>query len=191
MPVSTLRASPFSIQWGSSIYARIIATNNLGSSLPSQEGNGAIILNYPDEPINLANNEQVTWGTRIGLTWDEGDSNGGAPVLDYTIMSKASDSDSFVEYQVGVVGTSATLEGFTFGITYTFKVKARNAFGFSVAYSNTVSILAATEPDQPLPPTTSIVGDSVQIDWIAPSDNGNAIQSYTITIRQYNLIYSE
>lgn len=54
-------------------------------------GNGAIILTYPDEPINLQNNLEVTWGTTIGLTWDEGVENGGTPVLDYTVFSLASD----------------------------------------------------------------------------------------------------
>jgi hypothetical protein len=42
--------------WGSSIYARIVATNILGSSYVSEEGNGAIILTYPDAPINLVEN---------------------------------------------------------------------------------------------------------------------------------------
>jgi len=46
--VATLRAAPFSLAWGSSIYAKVIATNDLGSSDVSDEGNGAIILNYPD-----------------------------------------------------------------------------------------------------------------------------------------------
>jgi len=60
--VATLRAAPFNIAWGSSVYARIIATNYLGSSVASEAGNGAIILTYPDEPINLTNNlESNLW----------------------------------------------------------------------------------------------------------------------------------
>jgi hypothetical protein len=31
-------------------------------------------------------------------------------------------------------------------VTYTFRVKSRSAFDFSVAYSNEVSILAASNP---------------------------------------------
>jgi hypothetical protein len=63
---------PFMLSWGSSVYARIIASNYLGSSEISEEGNGAIILTFPDAPINLSENFQVTWGTRIGLMWNEG-----------------------------------------------------------------------------------------------------------------------
>jgi len=64
-------------------------------------------------------------------------------------MSLSSDSITYIERQVGVIGTSVTLKGFNLGITYTFKVKARNAFDFSVRYSNEVSVLAAKNPSQP------------------------------------------
>jgi hypothetical protein len=126
------------------VYARIIATNYLGSSDASDSGNGAIILNHPDAPLNLQNNIEVTWGTTIGLEWDEGDTNsGGIPVLDYTIMSKNSVTNTYAERQVGVEATSITLDGFNLGTVYTFKVKSRNALDFSLDYSNEVEILAA------------------------------------------------
>jgi hypothetical protein len=97
VPVATLREAPFSLAWGTGVYARIVATNALGDSLTSLSGNGAIILTFPDEPINLANNLEVTWGTTIGLTWDEGVKSGGTPVLDYTIFSLASDATEWIE----------------------------------------------------------------------------------------------
>ena len=39
----------------------------------------------PDAPINLANNPSVTSALQIGLTWTQGLSNNGKPVIDYTI----------------------------------------------------------------------------------------------------------
>jgi hypothetical protein len=54
-------------------------------------------LTYPDEPINLENNLDITWGTQMSLTWDEGNSYAGTPVLDYTVMSLASDSVTWLE----------------------------------------------------------------------------------------------
>jgi hypothetical protein len=170
--VSTLRAAPFSLTWGASVYAKITATNYLGDSIVSLVGNGAIILTFPDEPINLENNLEVTWGTTIGLTWDEGFENGGTPVLDYTVFSLASDSSEYIEEQVGVVGTSVTLHDFNPGITYTFKVKSRNVFDFSVGYSNEISILAASTPAKPNPPTTTIDGANVKIEWQVPNNMG-------------------
>lgn len=107
--VPTLRAAPFAITWGGSIYAKITATNYLGDSVTSLVGNGAIILTFPDEPINLINNLEVTWGTTIGLTWDEGVENGGIPVLDYTVYSLADDAFTYIEEQVGITQTSVTL----------------------------------------------------------------------------------
>ena len=146
MQVATLTAAPFNIAWGGSIYAKVTAVNILGESITSLVGNGAIILTFPDEPINLANNLEVTWGTTIGLTWDEGNSNGGTSVIDYTVFSLASDAADWIELETGVSATSTTLKDFNLGITYTFRVKARSAFDFSVNFSNEISILAAQSP---------------------------------------------
>ena len=125
----------------------------------------------------------ITWGTTIGLTWDEGDKNGGTPIIDYTVMSLSSDSSTYIERQVGVVGTSITLKGFNLGITYTFKVKSRNAFDYSINYSNEVSILAATNPSQPEKLILSIDNMNVFIDWTYPNANGSPITSYKILIK--------
>lgn len=149
-------------------------------------------MTYPDEPINLENNLDVTWGTTIGLKWAEGLHNGGTPVIDYTVFSKDSVVLEWIERQIGVVGTAVTLSSFNPGVTYTFRVKSRSAFDFSVAYSNEVSILAASNPAQPAAPTTQVSGLNVIIDWTpAPDDNGSPITSYKVFIRQNNLIYSE
>ena len=141
--VATLRAAPFSLAWGSSVYAKVIATNSLGDSITSLVGNGAVILTNPDEPINLANNLDVTWGTTIGLTWDEGTMNAGTPVIDFTVFVKDDVDNNWTERLIGVIGTSVTLDTFNLGVTYTFRLKSRNAFDFSVDYSNEISILAA------------------------------------------------
>lgn len=43
IPVQILRESPFSLPWGSSVYAIVIATNAYGDSAQSNPGNGAVI----------------------------------------------------------------------------------------------------------------------------------------------------
>ena len=58
--ISTLTAAPFSLPWGSSIFAKIIAVNNYGPSTASPVGNGAVILTIPDAPLNVANDAAVT-----------------------------------------------------------------------------------------------------------------------------------
>jgi hypothetical protein len=61
--ISTLMASPFSWPWGSSIRAYIIATNSFGNSTNSAIGGGAVILTYPDAPLNLVNVPASTTAT--------------------------------------------------------------------------------------------------------------------------------
>jgi uncharacterized membrane-anchored protein YitT (DUF2179 family) len=39
----------------------------------------------PDAPTLLAVNTTVTTATSIGITWSDGSSNGGTPIIDYTI----------------------------------------------------------------------------------------------------------
>lgn len=85
VPIATLRSAPFNLAWGDSVSAKLSATNVVGTSPESPTGNGAVILTYPDSPLNLANDDSVTNENQIGLTWQEGLANGGSPVIDYRI----------------------------------------------------------------------------------------------------------
>jgi hypothetical protein len=62
-----LIAAPFSLDWGASVYAKVIATNIKGDSLESDAGNGAIIITSPDSPANLAEDSSIRDYTSIGL----------------------------------------------------------------------------------------------------------------------------
>lgn len=48
-----LRAAPFSLDWGDALFAYVVATNVYGDSADSPAGNGAILITYPDAPVNL------------------------------------------------------------------------------------------------------------------------------------------
>ena len=85
VPITILRASPYSLSWGSSIYAKVVATNIYGNSAISLSGNGAVILTVPDSPTTIVENFALKSGTTISISWINGAHNGGAPVLDYTI----------------------------------------------------------------------------------------------------------
>lgn len=84
IPVSVLRAAPFSLDWGDSVYAQVFATNIKGDSLTSEAGNGAIIVTNPDPPLNLAENSIDRSFTVVGLTWNE-PYNGGSTILEYRV----------------------------------------------------------------------------------------------------------
>jgi hypothetical protein len=44
IPTIKFYQAPYSLAWGSSVYAKVIATNLIGDSLESEQGNGAIIV---------------------------------------------------------------------------------------------------------------------------------------------------
>jgi hypothetical protein len=55
----------------------------------------------------------------------------------------------------GILDTSYTVTGLSTGVTYKFKVLARNSYDVSI-YSNEVVELAAQIPNKPLAPLTTI-----------------------------------
>jgi hypothetical protein len=181
VPITSLMASPFSLPWGSSVVATVSALNVYGSSLTSSPtASGAIILTIPDAPLNLANNLLVTFGTSIGLTWSPGTSNGGTPVIDYTLWSDAgSNGITYQPVVTSLTSTSYTVTGLGLGITYTFRVQSRNAFGLST-FSATTSILAAQQPDIPLAPFTTFFSTSVSVTWTAPFNGGSPVTGYRV-----------
>jgi hypothetical protein len=142
VPISVLTSAPYSLSFGNSIFAKVVAINYYGESLESDSGNGAIVVLVPDSPIVLADNTDVTTAYVIGFTWQDGLSSGGSPVIDYRISYDQSTGvyqylDSGItdkNYQTQVVLTP--------GSTYNFKVEARNSVGYSLA-SAELTILCA------------------------------------------------
>lgn len=85
VPVTTLKALPFELDWNTGVYANVQAFNAYGNSATSLTGNGAILVTIPDKPINLLNNAAVTTATQIGINWEDGVFDGGKEVTDYRI----------------------------------------------------------------------------------------------------------
>jgi hypothetical protein len=79
--------SPFNLILGDHIFAKIVAVNSYGNSLPSVPGDGAAVVLLPDAPINLANNPSLTNAIQIGITWQTGFSDGGTNILGYVVWS--------------------------------------------------------------------------------------------------------
>lgn len=53
VPIATLAAAPYSLVYQDSVKVKVIATNVKGSSIEGLEGNGALIIQAPDAPVNL------------------------------------------------------------------------------------------------------------------------------------------
>lgn len=95
----------------------------------------------------------------------------------------SSNGVDFSVLQSNVLTTSYIATDLVLGETYTFTVESRNSVGYS-EQSDPVSIFHALVPEQPAAPTTTISGDNVVVTWLAPSENGSTISSYTIAFRE-------
>jgi hypothetical protein len=163
---SHFTGTPFNLNWGESIAAKVTATNWRGDSLQSIESNSVQILRAPDSPISLVNEALLTTGSTIGFSWTEATQTGGTPVIDYRV-SFDQGTGVYVALESAIISAQYTAVDLTPGVTYSFTVASRNIEGYS-AESVSVEILAAQFPDTPSAPTTMINGDYVDISWTAP-----------------------
>lgn len=137
----------------------------------------------PGPPVNLANVEAITTSTQVGLSWQVPAFTGGSALIDYRLFTdSATGGVTFTEVAAGLTALEYTVTSTTQGLTYQFKVEARNQYGYSF-FSNTVSILSSQNPQRPLAPVTSWSPDDVTITWQKPDNGGSPILSYTIYIR--------
>ena len=83
VPISVLIASPYSLPWGSHVYAKVLAYSGNGNSLTSEIGNGALILTNPDPPTNLVETVVARTKSTITFTWTPPVLVGGSNVIDY------------------------------------------------------------------------------------------------------------
>jgi hypothetical protein len=125
--------------------------NLYGDSEQSIAGNGAVIQLVPDAPINLVNDYLTTTDVLIQFFWDAGLSDGGSPVIDYSVwFDQGSQVGVYVLLQENRLATNYYTTGnISPGETYTFKVTARNLVGTS-DFSTPLSIFAAKPPDAPI-----------------------------------------
>jgi hypothetical protein len=95
--VQKLMLAPYRLTTGTSVFAKIVAINEMGESLPSEGGNGAVLKLsvVPDAPVSLARDNENTWEGQITITWQDGASNGGQPV-DYYRISHDQGKDSYM-----------------------------------------------------------------------------------------------
>jgi hypothetical protein len=118
IPVATLKTTPYSLEWGSSVNAKVIATNAYGNSDESLAGNGAMITTTPNVPTTVIEVYPSRTKSTLGLTWTAPVFTGGDVIIDYRInIAEQGGSYSVLE---SVTTTSYTATGLTAGTTYEF-----------------------------------------------------------------------
>jgi len=69
VPVTKIRDTPYNLEWGSSVFAKVRAINTYGESELSDEGNGAVISTYPDPPVSLVEDTVQRTKSTLAIAW--------------------------------------------------------------------------------------------------------------------------
>lgn len=151
--------------------------------MASPAGNGATIVQVPDAPIQLADNVLLTSATVLALTWTDGISHGGKPIIDYKVEFDQANGNYITLAENILTRNYESSVLITPGATYRFKVYARNSVGYSVA-SQILPILCGQVPDKPAAPTTARSSSSIVTSWTEPYDGGNTIYAYKVLFEE-------
>jgi len=172
---------------GSTYFWKIKAFTEAGTSALST-GVGFLVGSVPSAPQTLAIVTQSK--ISIKVSWTAPASDGGVPLTLYTVYWDNATGTTFTS--LGTTSTSTLTytksSGLTAGLTYKFKVTAKNSIGES-AFSSTLSVIAASVPSAPS--GLNVISQSpttIEIGWTAPDNGGNAITDYTVKYNQGSLI---
>ena len=115
------------------------------------------------------------------LTFNPTVFDGKLPIIDYLITATSETNEA-------VTNTIANLNSFVFtglrsGVRYRYKIRARNSVSESVDSAEVGPDTATTVPGRPTSLTAINLsnGGGISLNWVAPSNAGKAITSYTIT----------
>lgn len=173
------------IPTGTSVTFTVTATNGYGNSLATTASNSITTTSVPQVPTvgTPSNISGVAYGSpaQASLTFTAG-ATGGKSITNYKYST---DGSTYTALSPAQTSSPLTIGGLTAGSTYTFRLKAVNANGDSVATSASSSAKVYTVPNAPtigsVSSATSAVGQAA-VSWTAPTNNGgDAITGYQIT----------
>ncbi len=152
---------------------------------PNDEDRYPLMYEWPWRPSAPRNLQATRGDSSVTLTWEAPDTDGGSPILNYTIYRGTSPGNQTSGIQIGNELTY-TNTGLTNGVTYYFTVSAKNVAGEG-PNSTEANATPATTPSSPLTLSASPVWDTetgtghIVLTWSAPaSDGGSEILGYRI-----------
>jgi fibronectin type 3 domain-containing protein len=151
---------------GITYYYKVSAVNSYGEGPLSNEV-FATPPNVPFAPLNLvadAGNDYIV------LTWDEPTSDGGSPIINYSIYKGTSSGLETFYLSIGNL-TSYNDSDVSPGITYYYRVSALNIVGEG-PLSNEAYATPPTVPSIPLNLTAKSGDSFVNLTWDVPSSDG-------------------
>jgi large repetitive protein len=186
VPMSVLTAAPYSLTQGALVAARVTATNSYGPGQASSANTVGADVRVAPLAMAAPTRGPGTAISQVEVLWTvlSAPNNGGSAVTSYHLQWDQGTGTwaDLVGLVSPYVQTSYTVTtGVTTGTSFSFKVRAKNVYGWG-PYSDSTSIIASQAPAQPQVPTTEIVGTDAEISWTAPADNGEAITAYEVLV---------
>ena len=188
--IESLRADPYLLEFQDPIMARVKSRNAIGWS-EAWSLESLVFATVEVEPTKMPPvvKGAATDQTQIEIDWTAlaGDATGGSIIISYNLEWDRDGTQTTFEELVGqsqsYIQSSYTIaQGITVGESYSFRVRARNKWGFG-EFSDPVLLDASYSPEPfDSPPVTTNVGGNIRIEWTAPFDNGAEITKYEIVI---------
>jgi hypothetical protein len=189
--MSSLRQSPFFLVQNDIVQVTVRAQNSIGWGAFSQFNLLGQVVNVEPYQLETPSRGALTSEEQIQILWtpieNTSQETGGSAILSYNLQWKQKNSlDDFADL-VGQDGAPSLVSSHiqtdfvVAGVTYSFRVRARNALGFGL-FSNEVDITAAKVPEKPAAPSTSTNNVSVRISWVDPDSNSSPITGYEVMV---------
>jgi len=158
IPMDTLLVAPYNYAFNSIVRVRVSAANFylFGALSPVSDDSGARIRVIP---IKMAppTADPLSTDVTLIINWValSGADAGNSAVIAYSLLWDAGDNtkadEAFTELENKLV-TSFTVNGVTGGLTYRFKVRARNIYGYGPA-SDSTQVVPRDAPGKTATPT--------------------------------------
>jgi titin len=154
---------------------RVTALNAYGQSVQSVESIPATVSSPPSSVTATPADVSAS------VSWTAPSNNGYRAITGYRVTPYIGATAQTPQVFSGTA-TTRTVTGLTNGTSYTFKVAALNAVGYSSDSAASAAVTPRTVPGAPTAVSATPGDVSAAVSWTAPSSNGGAaISGYTVT----------
>ena len=191
--MTTFTSSPYSYVFDDVIYVRVKATNSYGYGVTSDpcDNTGARIRSVPAKML-APTESLLSTDTEILLSWIPltGVDAGNSDIIAYSLYWDEGDSN---KAEADVALYDANVDQFTVlnvqgGVTYRFRVRARNIYGAG-EFSDDTIVVSDDAPGKTAIPTVALAVSpttSVKISWDKPDEHSATITKYDIYFEKSN-----
>ena len=180
---ATLTCDITGLTAGTAVYVEVTATNAVGAgpaSTPRVAGTPFGVVSSAPQTVSV-----TAAPAAAVVAWTAPASNGGTPVLGYTVTAYTAASGGTVAGTCTTTALTCRISPLTAGTTYYVEVVATNAAGNSPAAPSpraTVVPLVLSAPNAPTSVTGVRGNGSIGVTWNDAVANGDPVTGYTATV---------